>query len=200
MFLIICDIKNLEFKQLFSVVLSVIFRFKNSEEFKPKIINKVKKLLLYMFREVTIRGGFPRNASNDIIFPLLNEARKGEKEFLEDSEILKEEFNDQKTKEIYKKLLEEYEAGKNSIYRFILRSYYWEKLRREKELGKVLGIGIKEDLLKYEAEHIIAKNPRQKSIDYQKFDPVINSLGNYTLLTSNDNKKFADKLWPEKRV
>ena len=124
MFLTICDTANLEFKQLFSVILSVSLRFEKSERLKTEIINKIKKLLFYMFREITIRGGFPRNVSNDIIFPLLNKARKGEKEFLEDSELLKKEFSDKKTKEIYEKLLEGYEAGKNSIYKFILRHYY----------------------------------------------------------------------------
>lgn len=199
MFYIIFDISTLSFKQLFPIILSATYRFGKNKELKPAIVNKIKKLFFYMFRYVTIRKGYPRIVSNEIIFPTLDETRKGEKEFLEDNELLKKEFTKEKDQEFYQSL-KEYELDSNSICRFILRSYYWEKLtREEKGLGKILGLGIKDDLLRYEAEHIIAKNPRQRPADYQKFDSVINSLGNYTLLTSKDNKRFADKLWLEKK-
>lgn len=100
-----------------------------------------------MFRYVAIRKGYPGIVSNEIVFPSLNKARKGEKEFLEDNELLKKGFTEEKDQEFYQ-LLKEYELDSNSTCRFILRSYYWEKLTGGKKgLGKVLGFGIKDDLL-----------------------------------------------------
>jgi len=76
---IIHDIKILDFEQMFPLVLAIHFGFSEKDrETKKCLASELRKLLLYMFRTITLKGEYPRNIFDKITCQLIEKVRKGQ--------------------------------------------------------------------------------------------------------------------------
>jgi hypothetical protein len=97
MFHIIYDINILKFEQLFPLILALHIKENENEEEKFGKENKVitrelRKLLIYMFRAITLKEDYPRDISNKITYQLIKKVKAGQSlfEFEEDNEKYKD--------------------------------------------------------------------------------------------------------------
>src|SRR3954452_10432648 len=108
MFHVIHDILSLNFEQFFPLILLIHFKFQDKEENQKSLItDQLRELLIYTFRVITVKEGYPRVISTKLIFPLLNKMKSEEKLFFVENEkddeanLIKKEFAKDSTERFY---------------------------------------------------------------------------------------------------
>jgi hypothetical protein len=227
MFHIIYDVNTLKFEQLFPLILAL--HIKRSEDEKEEKLEKLekdiitrelRKLLIYMFRAITLKGEYPRDISTKVTYQLIKKVKNGQTlfEFEEENEKYKiyegavKQVNDEfdlegeKLDEIYQLLDSSLKAQNNNVRKFIFKFYYFEKylikekIDRDKEEDKlrykIAASGFRNEIIDYEVEHLVSKVPRKKDEEkHTKFKKIKEDIGNITLVKTEDNKKLSNKGW-----
>jgi hypothetical protein len=223
MFHIIYDINTLKFEQLFPLVLALhIKKSENEGEEKLEkevVTRELRKLLIYLFRAITLKGEYPRDISNKVTYQLIKKVKSGQTlfEFEKDNkkyekyEGVVEQINDEfdknkgeKLDEIYQLLNSSPKAQNNNVRKFIFKFYYFEKYlikkkinrdKKEDELEyKIAASGFRNEIIDYEVEHLVSKIPRKKDEEkHKRFKKIKENIGNITLVKTEDNKKLSNR-------
>jgi hypothetical protein len=175
MFKIISDIHLLNHKELFSLVLAIHFQFqeKTSEE-KLTIIKELRNLVIYIFRDIIIKGKIESdNSLRTIRVNTLKMINSGQALLFRQEntqfDLIIKEF--QQGSSSFYQALEERKGKKDKeleIEKFILLTYYQKKIKHK---------GLKMDLFDYEIRRLVSQDSEVEEIEKNK-----NSLGNLTLI------------------
>ncbi|RHZ35693.1 DUF1524 domain-containing protein [endosymbiont GvMRE of Glomus versiforme] len=201
------DIKLLGFRQLYPLVLSIFFEFKDiKEKEKKSIANYLEILVAYIFRTTTIKEKISRGIHQSVTTRIIDENVLGNnknKNLFDNDKIrekLSEEFNDEEDIILYKKL-ENHHTSANKTWKFVLEKIYWRNFQKRIEMREESNFFNKLRWRKaFQLEHIIPiRGKKDKNFVEYKDESIKYLIGNTTLLKRDDNLKVLNESWNKKK-